>query len=440
MRNGVAVAALAAALGYSGCANAISVLDGPSGSLDIYGFLYPEVDFASGSGGATAGSFVSGLGSNTVNGTTLKSNNPAFVNKTALMSSDSYLGFRGSRIIGNVTAVFQVESKISEDTSGTGNTFGTRNTFVGLGDQYGQIRLGYMDTVYKTLGDNLYILDITSGNFMSSSNVFAKAGFAGQSAQASFHLRRQNTIRYDSDICTNPAKGESEGHSGFSCGSRPYGLALHLSYSPDDAKTAGLNQRLASNGVDWKGGPWFASVAQEIHWDFMPFSSGNTPFSATDPTSIAGVAALGHSRDTADKASIGYFGEKFRTEVSFARIQYTENNSATSSTAALFSGYKNNRATIAMEYDVTPKVTLAADYAYAAAGSCNLTHGACSTNGLQGAQYTLAARYRLDNSTAVFIAASELVNGSSASYATVQTPTTPGQTIKNLAVGVIYKF
>jgi hypothetical protein len=437
MRKAVAIAALGAVIGYSSGADAMAVLEGPNGSLSIYGFLYPEVDFSSGSGGATAGSFVSALGSNTAHGTVLKKNNPAFVNKTSLLFSDSYLGIRGDRKIGNVTALFQIESKIGEDNGGTTNTLGTRNTFVGLRNNYGEIRLGNMDTVYKNLGDNLYILDITSGNFMSSSNVFAKAGFGGQSASSSFHLRRANTIRFDTGLCTSVPSEQAQ--TGF-CRNRVMGFGLHLSYSPDDNKTAGLNQRLASNGIDWKRGPWFASAVQEIHWDFMPFSSGNTPNSAANPTAIAGVPAMGHSRDVANKVSVGYFGKKFRTEVSFARIKYTEGNTATSTSASLFSSYVNNRATIAMEYDVTPTITLAADYAYAAAGSCTLTHGSCSTSGLQGSQYTLAARYRIDPSTAVFIAASELVNGSSASYSTIQTPTTPGQRIKNLAVGVIYKF
>ena len=59
------------------------------------------------------------------------------------------------------------------------------------------MRLGSMDTVYKNLGDTLSFLGVSSGNFISTSNILSKPGI-GSSSASSFHLRRANSIVYES--------------------------------------------------------------------------------------------------------------------------------------------------------------------------------------------------------------------------------------------------
>ena len=107
-------------------------------------------------------------------------------------------------------AFFQIESTIPLDAGG--GTFATRDSFVGLSGGFGSVKLGNMDTVYKNVGDKLSFLGVSSGNFVSNSNLLSKLGF-GTSSSGSFHLRRNNSVVYEA-----PSLG---------------GLGFAIGYSPD---------------------------------------------------------------------------------------------------------------------------------------------------------------------------------------------------------------
>ena len=80
------------------------------------------------------------------------------VNKSSqLASNGSRIGVRGSEDLGGgLRAVFQVESGF--DATAGGGELGSRNTFVGLGGHFGEVRLGRHDTPYKlsTLSLNFF--------------------------------------------------------------------------------------------------------------------------------------------------------------------------------------------------------------------------------------------------------------------------------------------
>jgi predicted porin len=83
--------------------------------------------------------------------------------------------------------IWQIEQSVELDT-GTG-TFSSRNSFVGLSHRMlGTVKLGKMDSIYKEYGDTFAMFGISSGNFVSASNVLSHIGI-GTNNNARFHER-----------------------------------------------------------------------------------------------------------------------------------------------------------------------------------------------------------------------------------------------------------
>jgi len=86
--------------------------------------------------------------------------NPAVDSQTSVSSNSSRIGFKGKHQLENgMTALFQVESKVNFDESGS--EFATRNTFVGLQNEFGTVLLGYADTPFKELGGDFTLFGDT---------------------------------------------------------------------------------------------------------------------------------------------------------------------------------------------------------------------------------------------------------------------------------------
>jgi len=206
------------------------------------------------------------------------------VGRQEVNDPNSYIGFKGEdNLGGGMKGWFQVEQTIQADDAGASSTatpaagatlnfptdgnFGTRNSAVGLSGGFGNVFLGRWDTVYKQLGDPVSFLGISSGNFVSTSNVLSKR-FDGAGA-GSFHLRQSNYIEYDT-----PTLG---------------GITAMLGYSPDEAKNTvtNTNKRLQSAGVKFEQGPLYVALGNEVHKDFF-------------------VAAGQHSNDMATRLSAKY--------------------------------------------------------------------------------------------------------------------------------------
>src|SRR5207237_7288535 len=179
-RNAVAVAV--GALFIAPAAQAQIVFGNDTiGTVQFYGKLYPEVISAKSSGATGTGDSVSTLAS-APTGTTAGS-------RIAVDSQNSYLGFRGERKLGNTgfKGIWQIEQSVELDGA-VGGVFSNRNTFLGLAGGFGTVKLGNMDTIYKEYGQVEEIFDLTSGNFISPSNVLSQIGI-GNSSTARFHER-----------------------------------------------------------------------------------------------------------------------------------------------------------------------------------------------------------------------------------------------------------
>src|SRR6185295_18503552 len=101
-----------------------------TGTVQVYGKLYPEFIVAKGQGSSQPGTEVSTLASTTgiQTGAAVEDHGQ----RNAVDSQNSYVGFRGERKLGGaLKGIWQVEQSIALDT-GTDASWSNRNTFAGL--------------------------------------------------------------------------------------------------------------------------------------------------------------------------------------------------------------------------------------------------------------------------------------------------------------------
>lgn len=378
-------------------------------SVTVYGKMYPSLNHVNVSGGTAAGTPVSTL-SASAKGTNA-------ISATTQDAPNSRLGFRGTEDLGNgLKAIFQLEMGFGLDTGGgkAGDPIFNRNTFVGLQGNYGTVKLGNMDTVYKEIGDQLGMFGITSGNYMALSNILSKPGF-GTSSASSFHLRRANSFMY---ISPNLA--------GFT------GL---FDWSPNE--TAGnATSGVISTGVKYENGPIYAALAYELHKDMFG-ASLNVPTGISNTT--GGVANPGaSSKDQAVRLTGQYrFANNLRAEVNVAHLSYSESGGA----VGKFDNYKHNTWSVNVE-KVIGALTLSASYGQSGAGSCSLVGGvACTTSGLNARMFNIGSAYSLSKRTSLFAVYSYMGNDASAVQSNwLNGKPTAGQDISTVGVGISHSF
>src|SRR5712691_5535715 len=124
-----------------------------SDKWEIYCKFYPELTHASGTG-ASSGASSSTLG-------TAPAGTSATISRWEMQVSNTYIGFRGQRDLGRgLKAIGQLEQGVSLDEGG--GTIGNRDSFAGVAADWGTVRLGNMDTPFKTYGDTLGFLGVSS--------------------------------------------------------------------------------------------------------------------------------------------------------------------------------------------------------------------------------------------------------------------------------------
>lgn len=392
------------------------------GTVQVYGKLYPEFIVAKGQGSSQPGDSVSNLvaASGALGGAAVQDHGQ----RNAIDSQNSYLGFRGERSLGgSLKGIWQIEQAVELDT-GTG-TFSSRNSFAGLSHStFGTVKLGKMDTIYKEYGDTFGLFGISSGNFISASNVLSMIG-VGRNNIARFHERPNNTIQY-----------QTAEFAGFQAG---------IQYAPDEARgdpTHAPNANLWSYGVKWESQMFYASLHQEIHNDFYG-ASGNIANAAvqnvTNAQITAGTTGDVHSRDQATRFSGEVrLGSSHRIVVDIARLHYSETGQAGT---GKFQEYKKPNWAIGYDAGFGPW-RFGTQYIRAGSGTCTLTGGVdCSTTGLQSWMLTLGARYRYDRQTFVYLIAAKLSNGTAAIMDNWNNSNpNRGEDIKQVAAGISYSF
>jgi predicted porin len=388
--------ALAAVVGAPALASA------QTGTVVLYGRLYPEMLWSHGHGATSPGTSVSILAAPLEEGDT--------PNLYGLQASNSRLGIRGEeRLRAGLKAFFQIEQTINVDTGG--GTLASRDTFVGLeSDAWGTVKLGNFDTVYKNLGDTLSFLGISSGNFVSNSNVISKSPM-GDASAGSFHLRRANSVQYETPDFFG-------------------GLGALVQFSPDEAETSNRNAYLWSMGVKYENGPLYLAVAHEIHRDTFGGSRTGNPALANNSNQNA------RSKDKATRATVRYTFGNSSIEGDVARLDYDESGGAN----GRFRSYEHNTYLVSFDHRMGPW-RFAASAAWGDNGSCSLVNADCSTDGLKGHQVSLGASYSLSRRTQVFLIGARLTNGKSARYNNAdQIDPPPGMDIDQVALGISHSF
>lgn len=377
-------------------------------SVTVYGKLYPHVLNEKGSGATAVGTPRSTLSSSLPGTNGVAKNN-------GMTSGNSRFGFRGVEDLGGgLKAVFQLESSFAVE-NGTTSTpqFWDRDIFIGLDSkQFGTIRLGQMDTIFKNYGDTLGILGVSSGTFMSSSNILRKPGF-GTSNAARFHERMGNSVQY-----------ESPEFAGFQFG---------VQVSDDGLASLAGDQKAYSFGLKYDSGPFYVAIAHEIHNDYFGGS-------AQAPSALRNTIATGSSKDKATQFTVEWrMNRQHKFEFDVIQKQYDETGAV-----GRFRSYKNTAYLLGMENRWSDRFRTATHYIKSNAGSCSLIGGAaCTTDGLDGSKFTLGAAYYFSRRTYGFGALARLTNGKSARFSTAQLSdarTNYGEDLTQVAVGLSHNF
>lgn len=376
----------------------------------VYGKLYPQINKVRVYGASPSGTPVSSLTAA-----------PAAANSDRdlllMESSNSRIGFRGIENLGNgLKALFQLEGSFAIDNgaSNVANTIFDQDTFVGLSGGFGTVKLGLMDSVYKSLGDRIsFPFGLASGNFVSLSNILSKQGF-GSNIASRFHERRANNIRY-----------ESPEFSGFQ---------VLANYALGEVPGSTSSGSLYAAGVKYEAGPVYVALAHEVHRDFFGGSLNM-------PTAARRTTAGKHSNDTATRLTAQYIiSPATRIEGNLARIDLDESGAAPTGD---FRNYTHNTWSFGAEHKIGG-FTLSATYGKANAGECTLVAVACSTRGLDGRMMTIGGTYSLSKRTQLFAMASQMKNGPSATYSNLGRQgggaIAPGADIRQTAFGVNHNF
>lgn len=152
-----------------------------------------------------------------------------------ISSNSSYLGFRANYDFNeHLRGIAQIEGDVNFDGEGDNAAIYSRNTFLGLGGAWGEVKIGRMDTPLKVLRSRV---DLFGNQVGDARNVMA----------GSFDKRFKRSILY-----TSPTF---------------YGLTADLHYSTEteesDGAVDGNDNDAWSASLTYRQGPLYAAVAYE---------------------------------------------------------------------------------------------------------------------------------------------------------------------------------
>jgi predicted porin len=401
-----------AAIGMAGTAQAVPIA---GELLELYGNLYPQyqnTSFGDAAFGASRSQMTGGL----VNPGVVPATTATPVGKNQLNWVQSYIGFKGKKSFGEVTAGYDLQGSLASSVeSGTSLLADTRDAFVYVEHaKAGTFSIGQQDTVYKQFGDRVRMLGVSSSNFVSTAAFVSGVGWrsAGTAAgTSSFNTRIGGQFLWLSPSWS--------------------GVQVGASYRPDPNKTATQNQSLSSMGINWSNDTYYVGFGSETHNDYRAFSG------TTAATTTTIINASPRSKDTANRFSVGYKASTFRLAADVSKLKYTEDATA----AGKFSSYDTTGWQISGEYSISPQWTVAANYAKNAAGNCSLLGGAvCTTTGQGGSLLSLGGRYDLDKNIGFFAIYGLTDSNSSANFSATGLRAGVGGKMTNVALGVQVKF
>jgi predicted porin len=398
------VLALGAALMVPYAANAQRSEKAEADSVvELYGKVYPELYIPDSNGATSAGAAtcticLAATGQNQV------------VRRQMIESSNSRFGIRGhEKLAPGLKAIFQLETQFLLDQNTTG--FAQRDSFVGLSGGWGTVKLGRMDTPFKEYGDDIAFLNVSSGNFTSTSTVYRHIGMGTQNNAARFHERRINAINYES-----PDFGPAE---------------FKIQYSTNEAKTATRDPHVWSFGGQLEFGNFAVLLGHEIHEDLFGLSL-NVP-AAMRNNADQSV----RSKDTATAVALKAKFGSHQFEVDHNWKRYKEGASVT----GRIQEYKNTAWMFIWDWRINPKWRAAFHYVKAEKGTCKRANAICNTDGLEATQVSAGMAYHFSRRTFLFLMYSVVRNGNSAAFnPTFDDDVSPGEDVRQIGLGLHTSF
>jgi predicted porin len=193
----------------------------------------------------------------------------------------SHIGFRGTENLGGgLSVVWQVESNIGGwDGTGVANTFGSRDSFLGLRGGFGTVTLGHQTTPYATLlngtvaGGGMFGATGLSGqtNIMSNGNLAGGSPTVGTGAttyQSSFNRRQESSIQYVSPSFSGlTARFLMSANEGKTNGAGTMAGGFTSAGGTNSATPAGASPYIWSGSLNYASGPFSVGFAYEKHND-----------------------------------------------------------------------------------------------------------------------------------------------------------------------------
>ena len=392
-KNAIAVAV--GALFVAPAAHSQTVLGNETvGTVQIYGKLYPQVGYYKSKGGTEDPA--SNVPATLATGSRGSGHGSTF----SVDTQNSYLGFRGERAIGaGMKAIWQVEQSVGLDFD-SAEAFSNRNSFAGISSGFGTIKLGNMDTIYKEYGDTMSMFGVSSGNFVSASNLLSHIGL-GNARPARFHERMPHSIQYQTPEIAD--------------------FQLGLQYAPDEVNgTRSQNVYLFSSGIKYDSKMFYASLQHEIHADFFGGSLNvnngfrNLVANPADPTVIDTFDPSSDSTDKATRLSAELRMGEHRLVFDIAQLKYEESSALAGSR---FRSYERVNWAIGWDARWGGPWRTAIQYLKGNEGKCSLSDGAnCSTAGLGATMVTVGVAYYFNRQTLLYGIAAQLNNDKSARF------------------------
>jgi predicted porin len=301
-KHGLVTAGCLVAMGLAGTAQAVQVA---GELLEVYGNFYPQyqiTSFADGATGTQQSTMTTGL--NTPATPAVATTKP---NVTQVNWVNSYLGFKGQKGFGDITAGYDFQGVVMSNgtlQTETNAVGAARDAFVFVAHKkFGTLQFGQMDTIYKEFGDRVRLLGTSSSNFTSTSSMVSgvtwKAPTANAAGTTSFNTRINGQVRWISPNWS--------------------GVEVGVSIRPDPARTATTDASLSAMGIRWSNPKYYVGLAQEVHNDYRTMSGTNAADVATNVFNVAP-----RSKDTATRLSFGYTAETYKLGADFSSLKYTE--------------------------------------------------------------------------------------------------------------------
>ena len=243
--------------------------------------------------------------------------------RTQIVDYGSRIGFKGHEDLGNgLQAIWQLEQKVNIGGVSTG--FGTRDSFIGLKGNFGQVTVGHQHNAIGYTNDKLDIWEYnndfgglglitraTALNKRSTSVRYVSPDFGGFTVEGSVTPsdNNQSVASYSADDKAVYSLGLHYKNAGFFADVAG-GYAHRVSTKTNaSGKVENVNGHQIVAQVGYDAQPWYAGVAYQ---NTKRAELADSPFAdAKTVNEVAGTVAYNVTEPLRVKASVGYgFGIK----------------------------------------------------------------------------------------------------------------------------------